>query len=73
MILEVKRKGKGNPKRQRVYKLLAEKGYVRISNISGLKGSLVSFINEKSKPEVLNDAKVAADAILELLYKNVHN
>ena len=73
MILQVKRKGKGNPKRQRVYELLAEKGYVKISNILELKDSLISFMNERSQPEVLNDAKVAADAILELLCKNTLN
>lgn len=75
MILEVKRKRNGNPKRQRVYRFMAENGYVRISNIYGLKKSLIDFMNETLQPKVLNDAKIAADAILELLYskKNFHN
>ncbi len=75
IILEVKRKRSGNPKRQRVYKLMAEKGYVRISDIYRLKQSLINFMNATGQPEVLNDAKVAANAILGLLclQENLHN
>jgi mitochondrial fission protein ELM1 len=68
MILNVERKRKGNLKRERVYRLMVERGYARRANISDMKATLFDLLNDTEQPKVLNDAQLAADAIMRLLY-----
>jgi len=69
VILKVNRKKHGDPKRQRIYEMLVERGYARAADISNLKDVVLDFADDPSKPKALNDAQTAADALRELLRK----
>ena len=69
IILEVTRKKHGDPKRQRVYRMLVDGKYARIADVSNLKNIILDFAGDPSKPEALNDAQTAADALRDLLRK----
>jgi len=67
MIINVERKKGGHAKRERVYRLIVERGYARRTDISDLKNSLLDLINDTSQPKALNDSLMAADALRQLL------
>lgn len=67
IILEVERKKQGHLKRQRVYQLLAERGYTKAVDMSNLKSVLMDSIVETEIPRALDDAQTAADALRELI------
>jgi len=68
MILNVERKKKnGNPKRERVYRLMVERGYIRRTDISNLKDAIQDLIHDATEPKVLDDAQIAADALCRLI------
>jgi len=68
VVLEVERKNQGHGKRQRVYKLLVQRGYVREANLSNLKSVVLDFVGDTSKPKALDDAQTAADALSRLIF-----
>jgi mitochondrial fission protein ELM1 len=67
IILEVERKKHGHLKRQKVYQLLAERGYTKAVDMSNLKSVLMDSIVETEIPRALDDAQTAADALRELI------
>jgi mitochondrial fission protein ELM1 len=67
VILEVERKKRGHPKRQRVYQLLVELGYTKRANVSDLSDVFLDFVADPSKPKVLDDAQTAANALRDLM------
>ena len=67
VILEVQRKKHGDPKRQRIYEMLTQRGYTRSADMSNLKDVVLDFAGDPSEPEVLNDAQIAADALYSLI------
>jgi KDO2-lipid IV(A) lauroyltransferase len=69
ILLEVARRKNGHGKRERVYKLLAERGYLRRASLLDLREAIMDFINDSSKPKTLDDAQMAADAMRELIYR----
>lgn len=70
IILNVDRKkDKPYARREKVYKLLVEQGYAKRSDLQNLKENLIDYMNDRSKPKVLNDADIAAKAIGQLLEK----
>jgi lauroyl/myristoyl acyltransferase/mitochondrial fission protein ELM1 len=66
VILEVERK-KQEPKRQRVYQLLTERGYAKRADMSNLKNVVLDFASDTAAPKVLDDAQTAADALRDLI------
>jgi mitochondrial fission protein ELM1 len=68
VVLEVERKNQGHGKRQRVYELLVQRGYVRKANVSSLKSVVLDFVGDTSKPKALDDAQTAADALSRLIF-----
>jgi mitochondrial fission protein ELM1 len=70
IILDVERKKKKPyARREKVYKSLVEQGYARRSNLQNLKTDLINYMNDRSKPKVLNDAEIVAKALKRLLEK----
>ncbi len=67
VVLEVERKKQGHPKRQRVYQLLAQRGYTKEARISSLRNVVLDFASDPSKPKALDDAQTAADALRDLI------
>ncbi len=67
IILEVKRRKRGDPKRQRVYRMLVDGKYARSVDVSSLKNVILDFTGDPSKSEVLDDAQIAADALHNLI------
>lgn len=68
IILNVERKKKKPySRREKVYKLLVEQDYARRSDLQNLKTNLIDYMNDRSKPKVLNDAEIATKAIKKLL------
>jgi len=67
IILETERKKNGDPKRQRVYEMLIEQGYIRKADISNLRNVILDLFKDNPQPKFLNDAKIAADAIRKML------
>lgn len=66
VILEVERK-KRNLKRQRVYQLLAQRGYAKRADMSNLKNVVLDLVNDATAPKVLDDAQTAAGALRDLI------
>ena len=66
VILNVERKGKGNPKRERVYKMLVEQGFVKRADVSGLRDLITGLLGDDEKVKFLDDAQVAGDGIRKL-------
>ncbi len=67
VILEVRRRRQGDPKRERIYRVLAERGYARRADISNLSDVVLGFAGEAFSPRVLDDAQIAADALRDLI------
>jgi len=67
IILKVERRKQGDPARQRVYQMLAERGYARMADISTLKDVILDFVENSSDSEVLDDARTAACALRDLI------
>ncbi len=67
VVLEVERKKQGHPKRQRIYQLLAQRGYTKEASISNLRNVILDFASDPSKPKALDDAQTAADALRDLI------
>jgi uncharacterized protein len=67
MILNVERKKGFHPKRERVYRLIVERGYARRTDLPDLKNKLLDFINDTSQTKALNDSQIAADALSKLI------
>jgi len=67
VILTVERRKRGDLARQRVYKLLTERGYARMADISNLKNVILDFVNDSSRLEILDDAQTAACALRNLI------
>jgi mitochondrial fission protein ELM1 len=66
VILEVQRK-KQNLKRQRVYRLLTQRGYAERADMSDLKTVVLDLVGDATAPKVLDDAQTAADALRDLI------
>jgi len=67
MILNVERKNGGHTKREKVYRLIVERGYAKRTDLPDLNNKLLNFVNDTSKPKALNDSQIAADALRQLL------
>lgn len=67
VILNVEKKGKGNLKRERVYRLMVERSFAKRSELADLKKLIIRLLNDTNHPKSLNDAQIAADAIREML------
>ncbi|MDQ1328035.1 MAG: hypothetical protein QG641_1320 [Candidatus Poribacteria bacterium] len=67
MILNVERKKGVHPKRERVYRLIVERGYARRTDLSDLNNKLLDFIKDTSQTKALNDSQIAADSLRQLL------
>jgi len=67
IILRVERRKQGDPARQRVYQMLAGRGYARMADISSLKDVILDFVGNSSESEVLDDARTAACALRDLI------
>jgi mitochondrial fission protein ELM1 len=67
VVMEVERKKQGYPKRQRVYQLLMQRGYIKRASILNLRGVVFSFADDPSTPKALDDAQTAADALRALI------
>jgi hypothetical protein len=68
IILNVMRKGKGNPKRERVYQMLADKGFVKRTNLDNLHKSIIYLLSDDKETMILNDAHIASDGIRKLFF-----
>jgi len=67
VILDAERKKQGHLKRDRVYQLLAERGYARRADTSNLRDVVLNLVSDAAAPKVLNDAQIAADALRNLI------
>ena len=67
MILNVERKKGVHSKRERVYRLIVERGYARRTDLSDLNNKLLDFIKDTSQTKALNDSQIAADSLRQLL------
>ncbi|MFC1714341.1 mitochondrial fission ELM1 family protein [Candidatus Poribacteria bacterium] len=67
IILEVKRKKHGDPKRQRVFEMIVDGGYARSADVPGLGSVILDFADDPLKPKAMNDAQTAADALHSLI------
>jgi len=73
MILNVERKKGVHTKREKVYRLIVERGYARRTDLPDLIIELLDYINDTSQPKALNDSQIAADAVYQLLDTNITN
>ena len=67
VLMEVNRRKQGHPKRRKVFQLLIDRGYVRTADISNLRDVVLGFMSDTVRPEVLDDARTAADALRDLI------
>lgn len=67
IILKVNRKKNGDPKRQRIYQILNERGYAKDADLSNLEDVILDLADNPSKPRVLSDAQTAADALCDFI------
>ena len=66
-ILNVVRKGKGNPKRECVYRMLVDRGFAKRADMSGLQELIIELLSDDEKPMFLDDAQVGSDGIRGLM------
>jgi len=70
IILNVQRKGKGNPKRERVYNMMVKEGYAERAYIFELKDILPRSLSNDNQQKYLDDSQISAKTIREMIYRN---